>query len=190
MMKISTSSKPVHNTRTLLDYDTISEAITAAEAGDTIVVDSGTYVENVVVDKALTLTGRNTGRGMTVIKGMHVLNVQADDVSVRGFAFTEHYGSCIYASGISNLNVEGCSFNGATGAIYLDGCTNVELAGNTFDDCSEIGISMSYCTDSVVDGNAINDCQESAGLLFRPQHGHYGEEQRDHRQLSRHVDPG
>ena len=43
MMKIGTRAQPVRNLRTGLDYNTIGDAIAAAQAGDTILVDSGTY---------------------------------------------------------------------------------------------------------------------------------------------------
>ena len=39
------------------NYDTIQEAVDNAQSGDTIVVDSGTYDEQVVIDKSLTLQG-------------------------------------------------------------------------------------------------------------------------------------
>ena len=50
-----------------VDYMTIQAAVNAAAAGDTIEVRSGTYVENVNVDKRLTLIG----------EGVDVVTVQA-----------------------------------------------------------------------------------------------------------------
>ncbi|MEA2874670.1 MAG: hypothetical protein QOH67_4998, partial [Hyphomicrobiales bacterium] len=43
------------------DYTTIQSAINAASAGDTIIVDDGTYNENLTVDKGLTILGANRG---------------------------------------------------------------------------------------------------------------------------------
>ena len=48
-------------------YRTISEAVKAANPGDTIRVGPGTYVENVVVDKPVTVVSTN-GAQATVIK--------------------------------------------------------------------------------------------------------------------------
>lgn len=49
------------------DHPTIQAAINAAGTGDTIQVNSGTYDENVVVNKSLILEGLNTGSGLPAI---------------------------------------------------------------------------------------------------------------------------
>ena len=49
------------------DYATIQAAINAASTGDTILVQSGTYYENVDVNKQLTLQGVDTGSGLPVV---------------------------------------------------------------------------------------------------------------------------
>jgi len=61
--KTATSSTyPVHNLDTHLNYTTIQEAIDAPETmkGDTIEVDAGTYYEHVIVDQSITLVGGET----------------------------------------------------------------------------------------------------------------------------------
>jgi parallel beta-helix repeat protein len=68
------------------DFKTIQEAINAANPGDTIFVHSGTYYENVVVNKSITLIGEN--RDFTIINGTEtgsVVTIEADNVSVQGF---------------------------------------------------------------------------------------------------------
>jgi pectin methylesterase-like acyl-CoA thioesterase len=48
-------------------YNTIQEGIDAASNGDTVFVFSGTYFENVIVNKAINLTGEN--KDTTIIDG-------------------------------------------------------------------------------------------------------------------------
>ena len=52
---------PVHNLDTGLNYTTIQEAIDAPETqnGHTVFVEEGTYYENVVINKSLSLIGEN-----------------------------------------------------------------------------------------------------------------------------------
>ena len=79
---------PVHNVDTGLDYPTIQAAIDAPETlnGHTIQVDSGTYYENVVVNKSISLIGEN--RDNTIIDGGGlgaVLILIANNVTVTNF---------------------------------------------------------------------------------------------------------
>lgn len=71
-------------------YDTIQAAITAATAGDTITVAAGSYNENVIVDKSVTLTG--AGRDVTTVTAVNtidpVFRVIADGVTISGFTLT------------------------------------------------------------------------------------------------------
>lgn len=50
-------------------YATIQGAINAASPGDTVAVGPGTYVENVVIDRSLTLQGVRKGHGTGRRKG-------------------------------------------------------------------------------------------------------------------------
>ncbi|RZN34964.1 MAG: hypothetical protein EF813_09390 [Methanosarcinales archaeon] len=64
----------------------IQDAVDGAEAGDTIYVHAGTYIENLVVRKSLALVGEN--RGATVIDGdgsADIIRVCADGCTIRGF---------------------------------------------------------------------------------------------------------
>jgi parallel beta-helix repeat protein len=84
-------------------YQNITSGLAHASDGDTVHVFSGTYVENVVVDKSVTLEGESK----PVINGMtgHGIDITANDVTIEGFNIT-YSGYCIYtgASGFSIRN--------------------------------------------------------------------------------------
>jgi len=68
------------------DYSTIQEAINNADEGDTIYVRNGTYYENVVVNKTVSLTGEH--KETTIIDGGGTgigISIIADRVTVHGF---------------------------------------------------------------------------------------------------------
>jgi len=67
------------------DYKTISEAANISGNGDTIYVYSGTYPENVFIDKSINLIGEN--KENTVISGV-VVYYDTINVKVTGFTFT------------------------------------------------------------------------------------------------------
>jgi parallel beta-helix repeat protein len=67
-------------------YTTIQEAINAANDGDTVNVAAGTYYENLIVNKSITLQG--AGRDATIINGQYInttIAIQRPNVVVTGF---------------------------------------------------------------------------------------------------------
>ena len=67
------------------DYLTIQQAINAATISTTILVSNGTYLENLVIDKTISIIGEN--KPTTVIDANNsniALLVTANNVSVRG----------------------------------------------------------------------------------------------------------
>ena len=70
------------------DYATIQAAVNAASPGDTIVVRDGTYIENIEVDKSLTIQSEN-GSDSTIVQAKDpdddVFEITADYVNISGF---------------------------------------------------------------------------------------------------------
>lgn len=89
------------------DYDTIQEAVNAANPGDTIIVAAGTYNESIVVNKSLTLLGAQAdvdprpsvggrpGPESIIVSSTTALSigVGGDNVVVNGFTFESHINS-------------------------------------------------------------------------------------------------
>jgi parallel beta-helix repeat protein len=128
------------------DYPTISAAIANASAGDDIVVDGDTYHEHVIVNKGLTLLGRDTGLGLPTVDA---IEVSADNAIVRGFRVT---GADV---GISVNDCDGarildCTVLGNGYGIKLTGTHGGMIMNNTVIGSRNVGI---YLADS--SGNAI-----------------------------------
>jgi len=94
-------------------YSSIQEAINNTYEGDTIHISSGTYYENVVVNKTVSLVGEN--RSTTIVDGNgtgSVVTVTHDNVNITGFTI-RNSGSTISGTvpdtGISINNVSNCN---------------------------------------------------------------------------------
>jgi len=90
-------------------YPTIQAAITAANSGDTIFVKEGTYYEQVVINKSITLIGENRDR--TIIDGSStgtVLNITVSHVNIMGFTIQKSgywpYCGIHVSSGFNNIS--------------------------------------------------------------------------------------
>jgi nitrous oxidase accessory protein NosD len=103
------SADPLAATKTIIvpiDYPSITDAIGNASAGDTILVRSGTYFENPIIDKPLTLQGENSANTIVVgtgdSVGASVFTVTADNVKISGFTITSvnYSASAGYAYGV------------------------------------------------------------------------------------------
>ena len=91
------------------DYTSIQDAINNANIGDTIRVWAGTYYENVIVSKPLSLIGN--GSSNTTIDGGkngNVIEITADWVNVSGFGLINSgvYLYPLFYAGIKLTNVE------------------------------------------------------------------------------------
>ncbi|MEM2466716.1 MAG: NosD domain-containing protein [Candidatus Bathyarchaeia archaeon] len=142
------------------DYPTIQEAIDAASPGDTIFVKAGTYYENVVVDKPVSLEGECMQN--TIIDGKSagiVVKIVANGVNVTGFTVRKSgYPQC----GFLLYYVSGCSITGNIvtandhGGILLYSSSNNSISGNIVTANNENGVVLSDSSNyNVISGNII-----------------------------------
>lgn len=109
------------------DYQTIQEAIEHAEAGDTIRVYSGTYIENIAINKQLILDGiaseyqSGNDTGKPIINGRAsttLVSITAENTSFSGFSI------------MGNIT------NGNNIGINLDDSSGTIIASNDVTNCS------------------------------------------------------
>ena len=124
---------------TLGDYEKIQDAIDNANTGDTVYVYSGTYYENIVIEKTINLEGID--ENYTIIDGMGIddvitLGAKSDFVNISGFT--------IQNSG-SEKHHAGLNMNSNRNHIY----------GNIIKDCVN-GITLDFWAhDSIVNNNTL-----------------------------------
>jgi len=140
------------------NYTMIQGAIDAAGPGDTVYVYSGSYYENVRVNKTISLVGQD--RDTTIVDGSGLwpaILVTADSVTVMNLTATNG-GMDLFDSGLSLSSVSNCviAFNNVSGndwsGISLSGSHDNEIRGNVVSSNSGFGI---YLESSV--GNALID---------------------------------
>ena len=127
-------------------FDTIQAAINAADAGYTVRAAAGTYIENLALNKAVTLAGANVGvagtgvrGGETIIQGATIVSAAAtiDGVQVLNTSAPNVGFNGVRVNGPSDVTIKNSLFysngpngNGSTGddkAIYLTASASGEI---------------------------------------------------------------
>jgi len=149
----SSGSYSVHNLNTGLNYTTIQEAIDAPETlGEhAIFVERGTYYENLVLHKSVSLVGEN--RTDTVIDGEstgNVVEISASNVSIINFTIRnggKTWGggfpdSCVLAAFIMHARIENNTLTDAAVGILGWASTNITIRHNLVRYCGLMGMHL------------------------------------------------
>ncbi len=137
-------------------YASINEAIQHVARYGVVKVSSGTYRENIIINKPLTLVGENKAK--TFIKSDNVVvYVTADDVIIKGFTIL---------GGDIGINVVGASNSiimdniidlSEMYGVFLEDCINVTVYKNNISDVKDTGIFLLGSYGCRLIGNMISD---------------------------------
>jgi parallel beta-helix repeat protein len=144
------------------DYDKIQDAINAASDGDLIFVYSGTYLENIRINKKLTIEGENNET--TIIDGGEidsVISINSDDVTISCFTVTNSKNSSNYAGILingKNCQIKECiiSFNKGFG-IWGKELTDILIKNNIIHNNFYDGIYFESIDNSEISNNIIEN---------------------------------
>nr|WP_245312794.1 NosD domain-containing protein [Methanohalophilus levihalophilus] len=130
------------------DHTTIQAAINAANASDIIIVHPGTYIENVIVNKELTLSSFSGNPDDTVVSASDanepVFNITADNVSIRGFDVTSASGldnSGVLLNNVTNTTIVSNKVTGNSIGIHLNQSGNNTIYNNYFNNTNNVLLS-------------------------------------------------
>jgi len=139
------------------DYPTIQEAIGNATEGDTIYIKKGSYVENPVVNKSVSLVGEDMES--TIIDVTAGLKVQSDNVNITGLTLFDGWqGIAVYAD---YCNISGNKVRDSDYGIALLSATNNIVTRNVIHSIGpSAGIQLSYSNNNLIEKNYIYSCTD------------------------------
>ena len=177
------------------NYAKIQWAVDNASDGDTIIVRDGTYIENVNVDKRLTIRSEN-GPETTIVQAAKsigaVFSVSSDYVNISGFTVASGLGSngidirpscsnvCIagniisqnyigiktwFESNNNNIRDNTISSNEHSGIRVIMGSSNI-ITGNTISDNGDDGIEIWDSSNNFISDNTISNNGAGVGISF------------------------
>jgi parallel beta-helix repeat protein len=151
------------------NYSNIQWAIDNASSGNTVFVYSGTYYENVIVNKTINLTGED--KGTTIIDGLgngDVVKVVSDWVNITGFSVQNSGATAFpdYDAGIELNNVQNCrifgnkvTLNNRFGIVpYYSNDNNISYNTVTLNSNSGILLLYSHSND-IIKNDALSNSQ-------------------------------
>ncbi|OYT30199.1 hypothetical protein B6U98_00235 [Thermoplasmatales archaeon ex4572_165] len=151
------------------DYTSIQDAIDAANVSDIVHVNSGTYNENIIINKSLTLIGEGTsntiinGVGSYTIKISSTNNVTISNLNINNSGkdlsplFLRIASDCIISSNIIR--------NGDGNGLYLVNSNNNIIRDNTAIESNNIGIYLHNSDGNEISGNNIQNNNVNAIYL-------------------------
>ena len=147
--------------------ESIQDAIDAANFSTTIYVHSGTYNENLVIDKFLTIIGDSMSSVIINGNGDHTVKIYNDSIQLSGFTIrnTNQQKFCIFLSSITSCIIENNKIKNGAYGIYLQYSDNNTIRNNIIE-LNNIGIYLSHSDSNIIRSNTIRE--NNANGIFIP----------------------
>jgi nitrous oxidase accessory protein len=144
------------------DFISIQDAINTANVSDTIQVNIGSYNENIIVNKSLTIIG--SGKSNTIINGINsnsnTIKIIANNVFLSGFSIDNTVGQpkqyhCIFIQSSQYCTISDNLVKNGENGIYLISSSYNDIAENTIQNNNQKGIRLSSSNNNNICNNII-----------------------------------
>jgi len=140
------------------EFTSIQAAINQAFPGDTILVNSGTYKENLLLNKTINLIGVDSGGGAPIIdpaNNGNAMEILTDGCRVEGFTFQNiELLNGILIKSSSNTIGRNTFLKTAKGIFLLSAMKNT-IYGNNITNSSQFGIALESSNDNLIEENTV-----------------------------------
>ncbi|MCC4770972.1 hypothetical protein FXV91_12560 [Methanosarcina sp. DH2] len=143
------------------DFSSIQEAVNAAKAGDTVYVYNGLYMENIYLDKEISVRSISGIPEKNIVTakdpGDHVFHVTANNVTISGFSINganDAQKAGIYLENAQGIMVSNNNLSSNRLGIYLDSSTTNMLNLNDVSE-NEVGIFLNTSEDNWIINNKV-----------------------------------
>ncbi|AKB22993.1 nitrous oxide reductase family maturation protein NosD [Methanosarcina sp. WH1] len=139
-------------------YTTIQAAVDAAKEGDTIFVNQGTYVENLIIDRQVRIWSDSRNPENTIVKAADptesAVEITADRATFSGFGVEDSDKAGILLTGVNNCYINNNrARNSEYGILLQDAGTN-NINGNILT-LNEIGIRLEGSNSNTIQDNLV-----------------------------------
>ncbi|MDW5552867.1 nitrous oxide reductase family maturation protein NosD [Methanosarcina sp.] len=138
----------------------MQQAVNNSVDGDTILVNKGVYVENIDIDKKLTIISKSGNPEDTIVQALsssdHIFHVTANNVIIKGFSLkNSSSGSGIYLDSVQYNTIANNHLQTNEIGIHLWHANNNILINNTASDNSWAGIRLSPDDSELASNNTL-----------------------------------
>lgn len=147
------------------DYTSIQQAVDAANVSDIIHVYSGTYDENIIIDKSIELHGDD--QDSTFIRGVvsasdHTLKITANDVTVKDLSISNELREsqdfpCVFVDSATGFILDSCILSEGERGILLQYAINTEIKNCMIQNNDQKGLKLYFADDCLIHDNQIQN---------------------------------